>query len=284
MKRTLTTLLIGGLMLATSVFANEIKLYEYHDYKIYSILDQSMKMHGSLFSTKGDRIDVKNEYQAAQNVFLVENKATAFRALVDVGFGNAKSNLIKSLEIINIDPEEIQAVFITHIHPDHVGGLTKQNGKAAFPKAKIYIGRLEFESWEKDASRASLAVHFQPYKGRIVLMDYGKEIKQYGLKPLLFKGHTPGHTVYELTVTKGDSKKETLLFVGDILHAVDLQVRNPEYCARFDKNIDEAIASRKAIFSMEKNCFGAHITFPGVIRIQKRTENGKEEFTFSKVE
>ena len=129
-----------------------------------------------------------------------------------------------------------------------------------------------------------MAVHFKPYKGRIVLMDYGKEIKPYGLKPLLFKGHTPGHTVFELTVTKKDSKKENLLFVGDILHAVDLQVRNPEYCARFDKNIDEAVASRKALFSMEKVCFGAHITFPGAIKVQKIIENGKETFTFSTVE
>ena len=268
-------------MQASTIVADEVKSYDYQDYRIYSILDQSMKMPGGLFSTKGEGIEIQKEYQAAQNVFLVENKATGERALIDAGFGNAKSNLLKALESRRFDPEEIQAVFITHIHPDHVGGLTKQNGKAAFPKAKIYVGRVEYESWEADASRASLAMHLKPYKGRIVLMDYDKEIKPYGLKPLLYKGHTPGHTVYELTVTKEDSKKETILFIGDILHAVDLQVSHPDYCARFDKKINDAVESRKAIFGKERLCFGAHITYPGAIRVQKKTENGKEKFTFS---
>ena len=42
------------------------------------------------------------------------------------------------------------------------------------------------------------------------------------------------------------------LIVDDIMHGVALQMEHPEFCARFDMDKDQAIASRKAIIEMAK--------------------------------
>ena len=42
------------------------------------------------------------------------------------------------------------------------------------------------------------------------------------------------------------------LIVDDIMHGVALQMVHPEFCARFDMDKDQAIASRKAIMERAK--------------------------------
>ncbi len=276
--------LMGLLAIEGAVFAQDgVKLYDYPNYKVYSILDQTMTMPGRLFSSQGESVALENGYSAAQNVFLIENKATGSCALIDAGFGNTKSNLMPRLKRMGVSPDKISAVFITHIHPDHVGGLTTTDGKAAFPNAKVYIARLEYEKWQTDANRAALGVHIRPYGNRLILMDFDMEVNPYGLRPLLFKGHTPGHTVYELRVLPANDKKDvsSVFFVGDIVHAVDLQVKHPDYCARFDQNPAEAVAFRRALFRKAKVCFGAHITFPGRITIVKKNDAPHESFSYT---
>ncbi|MBQ5404068.1 MAG: MBL fold metallo-hydrolase, partial [Bacteroidales bacterium] len=57
-------------------------------------------------------------------------------------------------------------------------------------------------------------------------------------------GHTPGHTVFR----KGD-----LLITGDLMHALDLQLKYPEYCANFDGDKEKAVKSRKKILEYAKD-------------------------------
>lgn len=64
-----------------------------------------------------------------------------------------------------------------------------------------------------------------------------------GVEAILALGHTPGHTLYRL----GDK-----LIVGDIMHGVALQLAHPEFCARFDMDKEQTIASRKAVLERAK--------------------------------
>ena len=64
-----------------------------------------------------------------------------------------------------------------------------------------------------------------------------------GVQAIPAYGHTPGHTVYRV---------DDFLIVGDIMHGVALQMAHPEYCARFDMNHEQAIATRKTIVDQVK--------------------------------
>ena len=62
--------------------------------------------------------------------------------LVDAGAGTwwgggALGRLVGSLRTAGYTPEEVNIVLITHLHSDHVGGLTTQDGKRIFPKAEV---------------------------------------------------------------------------------------------------------------------------------------------------
>src|SRR2546425_12488929 len=64
--------------------------------------------------------------------------------LVDAGAGTwwgggALGRLEGSLRSAGYTPEEVDLVLVTHLHSDHVGGLTTDDGKRVFPKAEVYV-------------------------------------------------------------------------------------------------------------------------------------------------
>src|SRR4030088_263538 len=67
--------------------------------------------------------------------------------LVDAGAGTwwgggAMGRLAGSLRSGGYTPEEIDIVLVTHLHSDHVGGLTTQGGKRVFPNADVYVAKV----------------------------------------------------------------------------------------------------------------------------------------------
>ena len=244
-------------------------------------------MPGSLFkrfNVPGE-FKLKASYPSSVNVFLIRKHKTDQYILVDAGFGNVRSQLLKSLAALGVAPEKISAVFITHIHPDHVGGLLAPGGKVAFPSAKIYIAKKEYISWRQDPSRMRLLNCLRPYGNALILLDYDRDSTGLGMIPHCYPGHTPGHTVYTFTVHHHDSENksstETLWFVGDIVHASDLQIPHPEFCARFDMDPKTAVDSRKKMLQGSDTWLGAHIPFPGKITIiRKKSADGSERFEY----
>ena len=264
-----------------------VHLYNCDDCDIYSIQDQANRMPGSLFKSidGSDKVELKESYPASVNVFLIRKRKTDQYFLVDAGFGNVRSQLLKSLAALGVAPEKICAVFITHIHPDHVGGLLAPGGNVAFPSAKIYIAKKEYVSWRQDPSRLRLIYYLRPYGNSIILLDYEKDLSGLGMIPHCYPGHTPGHTVFTCQVQRHDSdhhsRTETLWFVGDIIHAADLQIPHPDFCARYDMDPKTAVASRKALLHSSDKWFGAHVPFPGQISIiRKKSDDGVEQFDY----
>jgi len=88
--------------------------------------------------------------------------------LVDAGAGTwwgggALGRLQGSLRSAGYTPEEIGIVLVTHLHSDHVGGLTTQDGKRVFPNADVYIAKAESDFWLSPEIAAKAPKDAQPF-------------------------------------------------------------------------------------------------------------------------
>src|SRR5229473_1189865 len=87
--------------------------------------------------------------------------------LVDAGAGAwwggaALGRLAGSLRSAGYTPEEVDLVLVTHLHSDHVGGLTTQDGNRVFPNAEVYVAKAESDFWLSPEIAAKTPKHVQP--------------------------------------------------------------------------------------------------------------------------
>src|ERR1700730_10012479 len=88
--------------------------------------------------------------------------------LVDAGAGTwwggpAFGRLAGSLRSAGYTPEEVNIVLVTHLHSDHVGGLTTQDGKRVFPNADVYVAKAESDFWLSPEIAAKAPKDAQPF-------------------------------------------------------------------------------------------------------------------------
>ena len=222
------------------------------------------------------RAFLADEVETSVNTFLV-NTGTKL-VLIDTGaaslFGPTLGNLLPNLKAAGYQPEQIDEIYITHMHPDHVGGLIS-NGAIAFPNAKLRIDKADTDFWldeaKMKAAPESAKGFFQgamasvnPYLAAKKLETFSGETQLVpGIRAQPSHGHTAGHTTY---VVESDGQK--LVLWGDLLHAAALQFADPGVAIQFDTDQKAAIAERKkADADAAKNGYLVgitHVSFPGV--------------------
>lgn len=171
------------------------------------------------------------------STFLVQTHGK--NILFDTGLGLPDSQLLPTLKLLKISPDDIQYVFLTHFHDDHIGGLINSSGETVFKHAQLYAPQAEYNGWMKAPKnqRTQIEKIISVYKDRLHLFTYTDTLPA-GIKPMEAAGHTPGHTVYRIG---------RFLITGDLVHGAALQIPHPEFCASYDQQPDEAISTRRRV-------------------------------------
>ena len=180
--------------------------------------------------------------------------------LFDAGLGASFSQLIPKLEAEGVKPEELSLIYITHMHPDHIGGLLSE-GNATFPNAQLWINEVEAKAWSdmEDERASQPKAVLEVYSEQLHLFAAGDTLPG-GVQTIAAYGHTPGHTVFQ----KGE-----ILIIADLMHGAALQLQHPEYCPFFDMDPEAATESRIRILEYARQngfkMYGMHLPDPGFV-------------------
>jgi glyoxylase-like metal-dependent hydrolase (beta-lactamase superfamily II) len=192
-------------------------------------------------------------------------KAPKQNILIDTGTG-AGGIIVDKVKKLGVQPENIDAVLITHLHGDHFGSLQK-DGAAVFSKAKVYLSAKEHEYFTKTNVNQGAVAALAPYGSKVTTFEpgeLGKKKKEIvpGISPIAAYGHTPGHTLYLV-----ENGKDKLLIIGDLLHIALVQFPVPEISATYDADQKAAAVVRRQVLDYAaKNKIpvaGMHIVYPG---------------------
>ena len=213
---------------------------------IFGLVDKENEMSKALFlgSYNDSLLNVlmpTGTSRSAINAFIAVDSSNTI--LFDAGLGaDNGGRLLQSMKEANLDPAEVTAVCLTHLHFDHIGGLLL-SGRPTFPNATIYLSQEEYDAWGDGGPMAKnngiWKQVMETYKGHIKTFRDGEKLFGGMVVAELAPGHTPGHTIYTVD--------GICLIAGDLLHAQDLQLEHPQFCARYDADPEQATATRTRI-------------------------------------
>jgi glyoxylase-like metal-dependent hydrolase (beta-lactamase superfamily II) len=209
-------------------------------------------------------------------------------ALIETGSGDyllpTAGKLQQNLKAAGVNPADIEAVILTHMHPDHSAGLANpKTGEKFFPNAELIVHQNEPRHWNDDGAMsraderakklyfAAAREQMAPYHNQMRTFDGAVEVFP-GVTSMPLHGHTPGHSGYMIA-----SGNKSLLIWGDIVHVPEVQVPRPEVTMAFDTDPNAAAATRKRIFDQvmadRQLIAGMHVHFPGFAHLVRQGDN-----------
>ena len=231
---------------------------------------------------------VKAPLETSVNAYLINTGSKL--VLVDTGaaglFGPTLGKLAANLKAAGYQTEQVDAVVITHMHADHVGGLMTGD-KLAFPNATVHADKHDADFWlsqaNLDKAPADAKGFFQgamasmnPYvqAGKFKPFDGDTELVP-GLRAQAARGHTPGHTIYVV-----ESAGQKLVLWGDLMHVAAVQFAQPSVTIQFDTDSKAAAIQRKKAYADAAKhghwIAASHLAFPGIGHL--RTEGAGYRF------
>jgi glyoxylase-like metal-dependent hydrolase (beta-lactamase superfamily II) len=220
-------------------------------------------------------------YEMNFNAFLINTGDKL--VLIDTGAGHLLGanlgKLVDRLKAAGYQPGQVDEIYITHMHPDHIGGLSAE-GKRVFPNAVVRADQREADYWLSKANSEKAtpeqkehftdavtsltpyiqADRFKPFTGDTELVP--------GIRASSLVGHTPGHTGYVI-----ESKSQKMVVWGDAVHVAQVQLPHPEVTIGFDVDSHVAEKAREQLLADAAAhgyvIAGEHVSFPGLGHIRK---------------
>jgi glyoxylase-like metal-dependent hydrolase (beta-lactamase superfamily II) len=254
------------------------------DFEITPLSDGTVDLPvDKLLTQKADKTNaalakahLKSPLETSDNAFLINTGSKLI--LIDTGagvlFGPTLGKLLANMKAAGYSPEQVDEVYLTHFHSDHVGGLTAQS-KPVFPNAIVRASKAEADHWLSQAnmdkapadgkgSFKNAMAALDPYvkAGKFKTFEGDVEVAP-GIRAVGGHGHTPGHTTFAV-----ESRGQKMVMIGDLIHVGAVQFQDPAVTIGFDGDQKAAAAARKKLFDAAAKdgslIGGAHLQFPGM--------------------
>lgn len=191
--------------------------------------------------------------------------------LFDTGLGGETPGILSALQSAGYSADQIDVVVITHMHPDHIGGLVAK-GKPTFANARYVTGSKEYDFWapKGDGNRIGklMNTNVKPFAEKMTFVKGGDAVVS-GITAVEAFGHTPGHMCYRV-----ESEGKSLMLLVDLANHYVWSLAYPDWEVRFDADKAAAAASRRKLLDMAAAdrlpIIGYHLPFPALGYVETR--------------
>lgn len=219
-----------------------------------------ISLFGDVSDSLVESLNMPEDIPASVSTFLLQ--VDGKNILFDAGLGAFGGKMLSRLAALGINADNIDIVYLTHFHVDHIAGLVEKDAAGidtkAFKNASIYAGKVEYDAWMEHIPKNDLQkMVMELYRDSLHLFAFGDSLP-HGVLAIDAIGHTPGHTAFQVS---------NLLIIGDLMHGYALQKDHPEINSNYDMDKEKSIESRKRIMQYAKDnkllMAGMHLPPPG---------------------